>query len=400
MAFRNDYEAQRARISALERDLERTREELERRDETAAAAETRIQSLERELEAARKKLARMKPESSGQPKALAIGLMALGGVVLAASAGSVLLSERVINSTAPPPPLEGPHASSEPTSDPHPERRPEPTPARPTVGEISVVHQAVVREVQAWPPVQVGDRCRIETTVKPRPDALRIGRIAVRCGATVLYDSAAPNTGFVMSSIAGQAFERRAPGGGERYAYTVLYQDLGMRALPQAQFVLNTQKHSGRVFRSPESEGSIALDILEQWSEPREGEPLLEASSAALAFDEELSAELLLRSVEGPAPVQARPRPSCTLRIRPELAEERLNCRVLLRCEGELLYGADTTGFSRCELDDEGRLIRATDPVATTDGDPELHFDREAGTLTLRDEPAAGAWTARFALAQ
>lgn len=393
MAFRNEHDAQRARIQALEGDLARAREKLQQRDDSAAAAEERAGELERELEQARKELARLgrRPGQPGRHKPVALVALTLGALVTAGAALFVTVS---VDSE----PI--PAVRPLPRPAPLDVSPPEPEPASPAVAEnVSVVHEAQVREAHGWPTLRPGDRCQVESTLRLGPERLGVARVAVRCGETVLYDSAAPATGFVVASTSGQAFERRAAGGGQRNVYTVIYQDQGMRALPQTQLVLNTQTHRARVFRSPESEGSVTLDIVEQWSEPREGEPLLAESARALAFDEELSAELVLRSVQGAAPLRARPRPSCTLRVQPELDEAPNNCRVLVRCEGELLYGADTTGYARCEVDDEGRVVRATDPSARTDGDPELHFDREAGTLRLRDELAAGEWTARFQLA-
>jgi len=73
------------------------------------------------------------------------------------------------------------------------------------------------------------------------------------------------------------------------------------------------------------------------------------------------------------------------------------NCRITLRCAGELIYGAGQSGFNACELSG-GAIERADDTGPTSDNtDPVFDLDVSAGTLLVSDDTPAD-WSARFDL--
>lgn len=405
MAFRNEHGALRERVEALERDLAETREKLETRSQNASFYEARAKQLERQLEAAQKELASEAPPrstppspqgSSPQRSSQTIRMALMVSVAMSIGVGFILLQ----------PVAEAPAPAETPTVDPIPSA-PQPlaepaapvAAAAPSIEPRAIVHRAQVREVSAWPPLRPGDECQVESAVSPRGGGLGVDRLAVRCGETTLYDSAARASGFVMSSLSAGALERRAPEAfdEERLVYLLQYQDQGMRALPMAQIVLDTQRHQARLFRSPESEGAVVLDV-DSWSESVAGAPLVAATHAQrYPFSAVVSRGLTLRSLEGAAPIRRADSPACSLEIRPEPEGSNFSCRVLVRCGPAILYGTGTTGYNRCEVE-EGAPVRAHDPVAYTDGDPELRFDLADGTLLVRDDPPEGAWSATFAI--
>ena len=410
MAFRNEHGALRERVEALERDLAETREKLETRSQNASFYEARAKQLERQLEAAQKELASEAPPRSSPPSSQGsspqgsspqrsspqrsspiIRMALVISAAMSAGVGFILLQP-----AAEPP---GPVVTVGPPS--ATSSLPDPAVAAPVAPPAprAVTHPARVREVQSWPPLRPGDECRVESALSPRGAGLGVGRLAVRCGDTTLYDSTARASGFVMSSQSGGALERRAPelGDEQRLVYLLQYQDQGMRALPMAQITLDTQRHQARLFRSPESEGVVVLDV-DSWSEPVAGAPLVAATGAQrYPFSAVVERGLTLRTLEGAAPIQRADAPSCSLEIRPEPEGSNFSCRVLVRCGAQLLYGTGTTGYNRCEVED-GVPVRAHDPVAYTDGDPELRLDLGEGTLLVRDDPPEGAWSATFAI--
>lgn len=94
------------------------------------------------------------------------------------------------------------------------------------------------------------------------------------------------------------------------------------------------------------------------------------------------------------------PRPSdpvCELFAGP-VVNSGFNCRVVVRCNGEILYGAGTGGYNRC-VQRDGRIERASDSGASIeDTDPRLELDLSAGTLTVSDITDTTQWSASFEL--
>lgn len=94
------------------------------------------------------------------------------------------------------------------------------------------------------------------------------------------------------------------------------------------------------------------------------------------------------------------PRPSdpvCELTAGPGDSSD-FNCRVLLRCHGETMYGLGTSGWNHCAVR-EGAIVGASDGGTTPDdGDPRLELALDEGRLVIVDAGDAGEWSATFEL--
>lgn len=68
------------------------------------------------------------------------------------------------------------------------------------------------------------------------------------------------------------------------------------------------------------------------------------------------------------------------------------NCRVQITCGATTLYGAGSTGYTRCTRDAQGATVaRDTDPTPSG-GDPTLDLRLGAGEAVLTDQTPAGTW--------
>lgn len=117
---------------------------------------------------------------------------------------------------------------------------------------------------------------------KPRPvvaivaavPSLDFGRVAVKCGDAVLYDTRAPVRGTMMSQTSG-SLEELPVKGGDAFRYRLVYQDVGTRTLtarPQAE--IGTARRIARLFHEGALGGSLDLTI-EPDSAPRTGDALV-----------------------------------------------------------------------------------------------------------------------------
>ncbi|MCA9604494.1 MAG: hypothetical protein KC619_02795 [Myxococcales bacterium] len=73
------------------------------------------------------------------------------------------------------------------------------------------------------------------------------------------------------------------------------------------------------------------------------------------------------------------------------------NCRLLLRCRGELVYGLGDTGYDDCTLRD-GAIVAAHDDGTTPENsDPRFDLDMDSGRLVVSDVNEDGEpWSATF----
>lgn len=63
-----------------------------------------------------------------------------------------------------------------------------------------------------------------------------------------------------------------------------------------------------------------------------------------------------------------------------------LNCRIRIRCNGDLVYGLSGAGFNNCRREGE-RFVFAHDHNGTRrDGDPRMFFDLLAGRIIISDD--------------
>jgi hypothetical protein len=91
------------------------------------------------------------------------------------------------------------------------------------------------------------------------------------------------------------------------------------------------------------------------------------------------------RVVAARGPTMARTNDTCSVEVR-ETDGGYLNCRIRIRCSGDLVYGLTGAGYNNCRRTDE-RFTFAHDTSGTRrDGDPRMFFDLEAGRVIISDD--------------
>jgi hypothetical protein len=74
----------------------------------------------------------------------------------------------------------------------------------------------------------------------------------------------------------------------------------------------------------------------------------------------------------------------CTVSVRSS-SSNGFNCRILVRCAGRTVYGANDSGYNRCQRRG-GTFVGANDTGQTrTDGDPAMSFDLSRRSVQVRD---------------
>lgn len=245
-----------------------------------------------------------------------------------------------------------------------------------------------------------GTECTVRAEVGAALDGL-IAKIDVDCpGAPGLYRWSDPVVGGVSVREC-LAFERQTAEGADgrcergigcdlRYAFDC--RDEGARTAGRPQLRLET---SGARLDVWQDEGASPFHVsfeVEALSSASSGAALLSADARArqafVPFDREGHVE----SVTGRgAPAEVGD--LCTVRVEAP-ADSGFNCRVFVRCAGELIYGAGSTGYMTCSLDDEGRPVSGSDEsIGGQDGDATVSVDLAAGRLVLGDRSLDGPWS-------
>ena len=76
----------------------------------------------------------------------------------------------------------------------------------------------------------------------------------------------------------------------------------------------------------------------------------------------------------------------CDIAIR-RTRHPRFNCRVMLRCGDELVYGLADSGYNRCRGRDVRSFTGAEDSDPTrADGDPRMLLDLREGRIVITDD--------------
>jgi hypothetical protein len=91
------------------------------------------------------------------------------------------------------------------------------------------------------------------------------------------------------------------------------------------------------------------------------------------------------RVVAARGPTMTRAGETCTVEIR-ATDTSTLNCRIRVRCSGDLVYGLSGSGYNQCRQTGE-RFVFAHDHSGTRrDGDPRMFFDLEAARVIVSDD--------------
>lgn len=376
MGFRDDREALRARAEALESEasdlreqLERTREALEAQESKDETDEAEIARLRKEVDALRRRAGATKP-AAGKQTALRRILPAAVLLAVAGAGAAVYLAQA--------PAVEAPKpAAVAPGQGPAAQAPVPPAPAR--QGPLDVIRfGAVVTSAQAST-LSAGDGCVLEAELAA-PD--EVGRVRLWCDGLV-YDSRMDGGMEVTMHEAGAAPLEIENG---NFVYNLTYRDTGTRTGPRPQILIDSQAQSLRVWREDVAEPFDLRLYIEDRSAPHApGGEIAAPSAGALA------------GVHLRARGSSRERADCELRVH---AEAQPDCRVLLRCGEQLLYGANRSGYNDCRSDEEtASLLGADDTNGTAaDTDPELHLDVPGRRLALADGEGGARWQEEFRL--
>jgi hypothetical protein len=169
-------------------------------------------------------------------------------------------------------------------------------------------------------------------------------------------------------------------------------QDVGTRSGPKAQLSANSRAGVVEVFRDTAPSFRVQA-VIERSSQVREGRPLF--TKTVPPFTHLVTRHASVVSKSGRVPFSGS---RCTLVISPAYAEGN-TCRVTLRCQNKLVYGAATQGYNHC-------LMEAGEPASFVDsnptpasGDPQLQADLKESTATLSDaQPNGSSYLVQFAL--
>ncbi len=372
MAFRDDRDALRAKAEAARREAEELQSELAEAKAALAAQTAKDVRDERELERLRAQVERLggpprQPKAHpNRPMYIALGV----GLVVAIGAGTALFArgdkaavDRVPVGGVPPAEQHiagGPEAS--------------PAPVQPSVVRLPGI---VVRSDGASQ--LAGRGCIVEATLTEGP---AIRSVSVYCDGLLYEPGQSSGTGMTLRDSS--VVEATSDPGAWRYRLS--YQDTGERTGPRPQVRLDSARHALRVWR--ESEDPFDLEIfVDEWSSVRRGEALSSGEERFAPLD---PVRRVARSSERDA--------DCELSIDPWIAGHDLNCRVVLRCGDELVYGEALSGMCACTSAD-GRILQAEDGSTTAeDGDPAVVVDLDAGTLELSDVVQGDAVAESFQL--
>ena len=113
----------------------------------------------------------------------------------------------------------------------------------------------------------------------------------------------------------------------------------------------------------------------------------LSACGAPLAEVEEIGEPIVYRGrvVTARGPTMARTGETCSVEV-VRANGGYLNCRIRIRCSGDLVYGLSGAGYNNCRQDGD-ELVFANDSNGTRrDGDPRMFFDLESGRIIISDD--------------
>lgn len=356
MTYRDDEDALRARVEALEADRERLREE-------QARAQEEIERLRR--------MAGVRPRASTSWTTIAIVavVVVVGGLAAVVVAGAVVGATLATREATPPP---------EPREDPI--QTPDPVPPPPEIVSHTIEptwNAAIVSSSGAAP--AVGLRCRISARVERAGGTggtTRVSGLAVECPTQVLYrepDPAANGSRPMEWRVSEQPGARAT-----ELRYGLDFSDY--RAAPP-HVSLSTLARTATVWSDAPPAFRVELDV-DELSAPVETSVLF-APAAEPEFRDPVSAQARVESVRG-EPIVARG-DRCAVEIRPTWREA-TSCRIHVRCARTVLYGAAHSGYGQCRVEN-GRVVQAQDDGFTAqDTDPEIRLDLAARTGLVRDE--------------
>ena len=99
--------------------------------------------------------------------------------------------------------------------------------------------------------------------------------------------------------------------------------------------------------------------------------------------------EGIVTGIEGPVPVSIGA--SCSVTITPHLGT--YNCRLVVECDEQIIYGEDIAGYNDCRETDTGAVEVNDYGTTSENGDPALRLTRDYLTISDESAPGMGSWT-------
>ncbi len=364
MAFRDDREALRQRTAELEAEVEAQRAQVEK-----------TKALEAELVRTRHALHEMEQKLPTRKNRASPPAVLLGGLVAVAVAGAVMSFALVRRGPPPPPPSPVSHPALPravaPPSDAAPAR------------EVKTHWVGRVKSATGLA-LDVGASCRLDATLRTPKGT----ELVLACGDKVLYRSTDPLDG--VSQHGWSLGEVPGPTSGTARQW-LLWDDVGTRTGERAQASIDTKLGVASAWRETQPNYRVDVEI-EPFSEPASGTMEAAHTEMALAFTDRVHKRGKLAKVAGPAPLSAGA--ACELWLGPDWGAQ-TNCRAVVSCDGKVIYGAGTTGFSKCAVS-SGKPVSFLDDTHDTDG--VLTWKLGGATASLGALAGAEEWTAEINL--
>ena len=416
MAFRDDRDALRARAEALESDIADLQQKLERasdallqQEEKDDRDEAEMASLRDEVQSLRKRLGvaessretgkggarkrkQDKPDSSfrlanananptpalAQRRSWVFVGVATAVAVVGAAAFVLQGSSRDKTPDVGKPTDDS--ATVEPPKIPTPGTGAVNPP--PPAGPQSAVFAAEVVTAEGLP-LEPGSGCVFEVGLGPAPS---VQTVRLVCGAP-LYDSTMSAGTEMTVHESSIALVPDSSGLVERLSY----RDTGMRTGMRPQLRIDSLVGSADIWRDTDPAFRLHLRV-----DDRSAAVLDTSAQSSVATDRGFRLHAVVTHRSGPTPTI--PRDGCDVFAHPDPSGESYNCRVLVSCGGDLLYGARNTGYNACTIADQTFDVVNDEGTTAVNADPILHLERAERRMTVADGDASERWELQFRL--
>lgn len=396
VAFRDDREA----LKQKTRDLEHELAEANRKLEAQQGEAERARQLEAELEAARNLLNRIeaklpKPPVISDPspgvrkfRAAILGTLGIGVV---AGGAAVFLREppvpAAVPSVAPGDPLGAQSGNGIQVSVDLRDlvkSTPSAAPLAP-VKEVSVRWLGKAKTVTGTA-IKPGASCSVDALLRSN----HRHAVTVRCGDELLYRSTDKLEGTAHLSAGLDEQPGEKPGTARA---RIQWGDIGARNGPRTQASIDSAARSASAWRDTAPPYRVDIELAEL-SEPYEGAFDAKHSHDALLFQDRLERRAKVSKTSGKAPIANGA--ACVVSLMPAWSD-RWNCRAMLACGKQVLYGAGSNGFSKCDAE-AGKPLAFRDELL--EGDPMMTWDIAKRSVTLVAEENGAQWSAELTVSE
>ena len=225
------------------------------------------------------------------------------------------------------------------------------------------------------PPVGTSCTMSVDFTVTEEFQP-RKRHIAIACGSTSLYDSAASMSGTTHTEFS--LGEDQVAGKIAVFDYRLKASDVGTRTGERNQMTVSTKDRELIVFREIAPTFRVTINLAST-APRREGKPVWE--SEIPPFRQVVTVKATMNSSTGTLPFTGK---TCDVVFSPGTATH--NCRVQVTCGGKLVFGIGTSGYESCFMRDD-LPFRVIDSEPTpVDHDPILSVDTSDKTMSLSDK--------------